>query len=298
MTEKLLQLSKGAAFVGSSDVLTWAQSNADGKWPGWHQQLCVAAAAGNQLATLQDLRSSSPEQQWEVVKVAAKAAECADLSMLQWVVEQHSDWTVDSIQTVIESAAGAADAIDKMSWLRQRFAAYDRLVHHFIRASITCGAVPTLKWCASRGYRFLQQAATAASAAGQLAVLCYLVEEAGCPWNPAAVRTAAARAGSIEILQWARSADPAVWSTEVLSALLAVAGQNTYIAGFEARTDCAISAALCLAAAAAAAVSADAAVSTLARCFHALNLCMRESLSCLRVHEVSIVSALIEGACG
>jgi hypothetical protein len=36
---------------------------------------------------------------------------------------------------------------------------------------------------------------------------------------------------------------------------------------------------------------------TLARCFHALNLCMRERLSCLRVYQVAIVSALIEGAC-
>jgi hypothetical protein len=156
LNEKLLPLSKAAACCGSIDVLAWAKATAGTKWLAWHHQLCMAAAAGNQLVTLQWLRTSNPEQQWEVVKVATKAAEFADLSMLRWFVEQHSDWTVDSVQTVIESAAGASDAIDKMSWLRQRFAAYDRLIHHFIRASITCGAVPTLKWCASRGFRFLQ----------------------------------------------------------------------------------------------------------------------------------------------
>jgi hypothetical protein len=74
LTEKLLSFSKGAAFVGNSDVLVWTRAIASRKWLSWHQQLCMAAAAGNQLATLMWLRTSDPQQQWEVVKVAAKAA--------------------------------------------------------------------------------------------------------------------------------------------------------------------------------------------------------------------------------
>jgi hypothetical protein len=82
-TDKLLLLSQAAASCGRSHVLIWAEAVASDRWHGWHQQLCMAAAAGNQLATLQELRTSNPEQQWEVVRVAAKAAQCADLSMLQ-----------------------------------------------------------------------------------------------------------------------------------------------------------------------------------------------------------------------
>jgi hypothetical protein len=123
-TETLLGLSISAATFGRSHVLIWAQAADSFKWLEWHQQLCLAAAAGNQLAILQELRTSNPEQQWEVVKVAAKAAEYADLSMLQWVVEQQPEWTVESAQTVGESAAGAADAIDKITWLCQHFPAH------------------------------------------------------------------------------------------------------------------------------------------------------------------------------
>jgi hypothetical protein len=82
-SKKLLPLSRGAASCGSSHVLIWAKAIAGSKWLPWHQDLCMAAAAGNQLTTLQWLRSSNPEQQWQVVNIAAKAAECADLSMLQ-----------------------------------------------------------------------------------------------------------------------------------------------------------------------------------------------------------------------
>jgi hypothetical protein len=64
--EKLLPLSKGAAFIGSHDVLVWAIATAGSNWLAWHQDLCMAAAAGNQLATLQCLRTSDPELQWEV----------------------------------------------------------------------------------------------------------------------------------------------------------------------------------------------------------------------------------------
>ena len=72
----------------------------------------MAAAAGNQLAALQSLRNSDADQPCEVVKVAAKAAECADLSMLQWVLDQQPEWITKSIEVMAEGAAGARDGID------------------------------------------------------------------------------------------------------------------------------------------------------------------------------------------
>jgi hypothetical protein len=229
-TEKLLFLGQSAASCGSSGVLIWAKAIAGSKWLDWHQELCMAAAAGNQLATLQSLRTTSagPEQQWEVVKVATKAAECADLSMLQWLLEQQPKWTVGSIVTVGKATATAADAIGKIELLCQRFPARrNRLRSDFALASIKCGAVASLKFVVATGFEFdHQHFTTSASAAGQRAVLRYLVKELGCPWDVTAVRTAAVTADNAEILQWLTSADDAVWTTAQLLELLAVACQN------------------------------------------------------------------------
>jgi hypothetical protein len=230
-TDKLLLLSRAAAFHGSSAVLRLAKATiVSSKWLPWHQKLCMAAAAGNQLATLQELHTSGPEYQpeWLAMKVATKAAECADLSMLQWMLAQQPEWTAESIETVAAGAAGAADAIEKITWLCQRFPANRmRLRLAFALATMKCGAVPTLEWLALSGFLFTRQTfTTTASEAGQAAVLRYLVEEWHCPWDVAAVRKAAVSSDSAEMLEWASSADEAVWSTSVLSELLVVAGQK------------------------------------------------------------------------
>jgi hypothetical protein len=187
----------------------------------------MAAAAGNQLTTLQELRTSNPEQQWEVVKVAAKAAECANLSMLQWVMTQQPEWTVESIQTVAVGAAGAEGDTNKIMWLCQRFPDNSFTIrYHFALASMKCGAVESLRWLASVGFLLhYPHYATTAIAAGQLGALRYLVEEAGCPWA-VAVRKAAVKFDSAEMLEWARTADQTVWSTVELPEMLAIAGQT------------------------------------------------------------------------
>jgi hypothetical protein len=188
----------------------------------------MAAAAGNQLATLQELRTSDPDRlpEWLAMKVAARAAACADLSMLQWILAQQPKWTIESIEAVAAGAAEAVDAIDKITWLCQRFSANTWHIHyHFALASIKCGTVESLQWLASLGF-VLQHAhfATAAAAAGQLGALRYLVEQVGCPWEVTEVRKAAVSSDSAKILEWASSADEAVWATTDLSELLAVAG--------------------------------------------------------------------------
>jgi hypothetical protein len=230
MTEKLLPLSKGAAFVGSRDVLEWAKATAGNKWCSWHHELCMSAAAGNQLAILQELRHANPEQRWDAEEVAAKAAQCADLSMLQWILEQQPERIARSITAVSAGAAGAADAIDKLAWLCQQFPADSRgLRFYFAEAAVKRGSVALLQWLVFEGYRFDQLCyATTASAAGQLAALRYLVEEANSPWDVAAVRKAAAKIGSIEIMQWASSADEAVWTTAQLSELLPLAAVHDH----------------------------------------------------------------------
>ena len=118
--------------------------------------------------------------------------------------------------------------IDKIIWLCQRFPGHSfGIRYHFALATIRCGPVEPLRWLASVGFRFgLQKFASRATAAGQLASLRYLVEEAGCPWDAAAVRKPAVSFDNPEVLQWAIDADAAAWTTAQLSELLAVAGQN------------------------------------------------------------------------
>jgi uncharacterized membrane protein YgcG len=236
ITEKLLPLSRAAAFIGSSDVLAWAKAIAGSKWCSWHHELCMAAAAGNQLVTLQELRTSDSEQHWDMMQVAAKAAECADLSMLQWVLHQQPERAVKTVIATLvgAGAAAAADAIDKITWLCQQFPADFGLRFHFAEAAIRQGSVALLQWLVFAGYQFNQLCyATTATTAGQLGALRYLVEEVGCPWDVAAVRIAAVKLGSIEILQWASSTDEAVWTTAQLSELLALAGVYDHLRAAE-----------------------------------------------------------------
>jgi hypothetical protein len=182
-SKKVLPLSKAAAAYGSIDVLGWAKAAAGSQWFAWHQDLCMAAAAGNQLATLQYLCASDPELQWEAVEAAAKAAECADLSMLEWFLDQQLEWSTDTIERVSEGAARAVDAIDKIIWLCKQFPTDRRELRYcFARASTKCGAVESLRWLEHSGYPFrASYLADTASAAGQLAALRFLVEEACCP---------------------------------------------------------------------------------------------------------------------
>jgi hypothetical protein len=124
--DNLKALSKAAAASGSSEVLIWARAVAgDERWLHWREVLCMAAAGGNQLPTLQWLCTDADAQEQQQVhitaEVAVKAARCADLTMLQWICEQRAVWTRPEVLTV-SAAAAAAAAVDKLVWLRAQYA--------------------------------------------------------------------------------------------------------------------------------------------------------------------------------
>jgi hypothetical protein len=81
LKQQLACLSRGAAACGNRDVLDWAKAAAGAQWSEWRTDLCMSAAAGNQLATLQWLRAIIHKEIW--AKVTKKAAEHADLTTLQ-----------------------------------------------------------------------------------------------------------------------------------------------------------------------------------------------------------------------
>jgi hypothetical protein len=58
---KLLALGKAAAACGCSEVLIWVRAVAEGRWRDrqWSNQLCAAAAGGNQIAILQLLQGDA-----------------------------------------------------------------------------------------------------------------------------------------------------------------------------------------------------------------------------------------------
>jgi hypothetical protein len=228
----LLPLSKAAASCGNIEVLRWARATAGSKWAAWQQDLCMAAAAGNQLATLRRLLFTGAEfrLQRDYVSIAVTAAKCADPGMLQWICDQRTSWTRESLEAISASAAAAVNgAVDKLSWLCTRFPAVEHELRlSFAVASSQCGAVASLQWLAATGPLYDTLLLTAAaSEAGQLPALRYLVEEADCRWDAAAVRTAAVQADNAELLQWAHEADEVPWSTAVLSQLLVVAGVSS-----------------------------------------------------------------------
>jgi hypothetical protein len=228
MKTKLLPLSKAATTSGSIDVLMWVKGTALRKWADWHQQLCLSAVAGCQLATVQWLLAQSEAHVTvDVVKIAAAAAKHADLAMLQWACNVQSDWTEKDVKAVAFGAAAAADAIEKLDWLHNRFPEQQLVTPEMAHQGIVAGSVQSLQWLAARGIDLRDLEFTfLATVCGQFGVLRYLSETVDCPWNAADAREAAAEYGSVNDLQWLREADSDVWTTAVLSQLLVVAGQS------------------------------------------------------------------------
>jgi hypothetical protein len=224
--EKLLPLSKAAAACGNRDVLLWIKATAALKWIEWHQQLCLSAVAGDQLATLQWLLAQS-EEPVAAVQIAAEAAKHAELGTLQWACNLQPDWTKKDVKAVACGAAAATDAIEKLDWLRSHFPEQQLVTWRVARAGIVGGVVQSLQWLAAEGLDLRDHEYTDLAAShGQFGVMRYLVETLGCPWDAVEVREAAAKLGSAEHLQWMREADETEWDTAVLSRLLVVAGEN------------------------------------------------------------------------
>eukprot|EP00953_Heterococcus_sp_UTEX-ZZ885_P023401 12866-Heterococcus_DN1.PRE.2 len=123
----------------------------DGRWVLLQEQLCVAAAAGNQLSTLQWLCAEAEPQQLGAqitTNVAAKAAQCADLAMLQWACEQRAGWVQADVLN-IACAAAAAAAVEKLNWLRVYYGQNFFIHYQLAFAAIDAGAVTSLQWLAT-----------------------------------------------------------------------------------------------------------------------------------------------------
>jgi hypothetical protein len=226
---KLLPLSEAAAATGSRDVLIWVKATA-AEWyqqVGWHQQLCLSAVRGSQLTTLQWLLAQSLER-LDTVKLAAEAAEHADLAMLQWACDLQPNWTEQDVEVAAFGAAAAAtDAIEKLDWLHNRFPEHQLATPSIARKSIVAGVVQSLQWLAAQGLDFRDlEYTTLAASHGQFGVMRYLVESVGCPLRVVDAHIAVAKRGSAEDLQWLRAVDENTWTTAVLSRLLIIAGQN------------------------------------------------------------------------
>jgi hypothetical protein len=239
----LLGLSKAAAFGGNDDVLLWAQAEAGTRWSGWLDDLCMAAAAGRQLATFQWLRIPADNLAWGTeCALLARAARAADLATLQWLLEiglPDYQWSNYDLVVVAGSAA-AVEAIDVLDWLSAQpvftaaswddYDVYSRMAD----ASARFGAVLSLQWLAAQGMHFDEpRYPTIAAESSQFAALQYLIEDANCPWISERVRSGVLRTASGQQLQWLRQADAAVWTPAVLSDMLCKAGTHSNIEAAE-----------------------------------------------------------------
>jgi hypothetical protein len=227
--EKLLQLSKAAARLCCTDVLTLARTVSAGRWRGWSHELCTAAADGNQIAVLQMLQSDA-EVLFDAVKLAAVAAGCksVQLSTLQWICDQHDTWNAANVVTLCLNAA-AADATDELDWLSKNMSCCSEALRasRIVEAGVQAGSLNALRWLVKAGVQLNNMKYTdCASTAAQFAVLRYLVSELRCPWNQQLARERAAAAGTVDDKQWIADADSSFWTVAELSKLLVTAGQH------------------------------------------------------------------------
>jgi hypothetical protein len=202
----LVALSRAASASGSIDALIWARAMAsDDRWVLLQEELCVAAAAGNQLSTLQWLCAEAEPQQLGAqitTNVATKAAQCADLALLQWACEQRAGRAQADVLTIASTAAAAA-AVDKLNWLRMY---YDQnfVIHYQLAfTAIAAGAVTSLQWLAAAGVLYNNTVYTElASSCSQFAALRYLIEVARCPWQNPITQQRAAASGDVATLEF------------------------------------------------------------------------------------------------
>jgi hypothetical protein len=230
---KLVALSRAASSSGSIDVLIWARAAAGGdRWALLQEELCVAAAAGNQLSNLQWLCAEAEPQQLgahTTANMAARAAQCSE-AMLQWACQQRAGRAQADLLT-IACAAAAAAAVEKLNWLRAYYGQHFVIHYQLAFAAIDAGAVTSLQWLAAAGLLYNHTVyIDRASSSSQFVALRYLIEVAGCPWrNPVTQRRAAA-SGDAAVLQWLRQADVELWSTATLTQLFVEAALTDNLA--------------------------------------------------------------------
>jgi uncharacterized membrane protein YgcG len=170
-----------------------------------------------------------------------RAATDADLGTLQWLVQTGLSGYQWSNYDVVKVAAAAAEvaAIDVLDWLRTQpvFPVADDEdsdVHNSMAAAaVKSGALPSLQWLAAHGLVFDNPYyPTLAAASRQFAVLQYLVVTAHCPWFPAHVRREALHYCDGQLLQWLWQ-EGGAWTDEVLRETLFEAGKFSNVAAAE-----------------------------------------------------------------
>jgi hypothetical protein len=224
-----VSLSEAAASVGTIDVLIWARAvQGDDRWlhPYWYQRLCIAAATGNQLPTLQWLCAAAEgnvlrDTPQIMTDVAAAAAQYADAMMLQWIFDHYSEqWNEDRVLTVCADAARAATT-DNLEWLRARYPQYNVVDDEVAFAAIEDGAVSSLQWLTVAGMTYTNaQYTDYAISCSQYGALRYLIEVANCPWQSQYARRRAAASGGRDVLEWLQQADEEVWTAAIQSQLV------------------------------------------------------------------------------
>jgi hypothetical protein len=233
--DRLAALSKAAASSGSREVLTWARAVAgDDRWYHWqwYQELCEAAAAGNQLLTLQWLCAEADgidgvieDGLWTLGGVGAAAATNADLTTLQWICAQHgAQWDEEQV-LLIAAGAATATTTQALEWLRAHYAQHNLISDDLAYAAVRAGAVVPLQWLAAAGFAYTDAHLTDYAVTWrQYDALRYLIEVARCPWDRDSVRRRAAATASGDVLEWLQQADEETWSTAVLTRPMCTAG--------------------------------------------------------------------------
>jgi hypothetical protein len=229
-------LSRTAAFNGSSEVLIWARAVAGAhRWyhAQWNRGLCYVAAAGNQLATLQWLCAEATgkaglidDDLWIKGGVGARAAQYADVAMLQWICTQYGgQWDEMQVLSICYGAVQAATTM-QLHWLRTHYAQHNLISDNLAFTAVAHGTVASLQWLAAAGFAYTDAEYTDhASLHNDFETLRYLIEVAGCPWDRDVVPSQAIDSATGDVLDWLQNANGQPWSTATLTQLLLEAGQ-------------------------------------------------------------------------
>jgi hypothetical protein len=149
------------------------------------------------------------------------AAFIGSVSKLQWLCTEQQHEFEDPDAVAVYAVAGGN--VDVLNWLKEQGVSFPTSTWNCVAANKQ-NPLQVVQFLHAEGVEWTAECCEKAAAAGNVEVLRFMHEH-DCPWNRAAVRTAAAQSGSIEVMSYLQQ-EGLLYTVPKLTEMLKVAASH------------------------------------------------------------------------
>eukprot|EP00953_Heterococcus_sp_UTEX-ZZ885_P038813 19911-Heterococcus_DN1.PRE.2 len=149
------------------------------------------------------------------------AAFIGSVSKLQWLCTEQQYEFEDPDAVAVYAVAGGS--VDVLNWLKEQGVSFPTSIWNCVAANKQ-NPLQVVQFLHAEGVEWTAECCEKAAAAGNVEVLRFMHEH-DCPWNRAAVRTAAAQSGSIEVMSYLQQ-EGLLYTVPKLTEMLKVAASH------------------------------------------------------------------------